>query len=136
MFFFFPKSSWILRCFSLALCFVCLTARAAEVKNVYVLASCVSSEMSSCSEALYVADALSAVADAADWVAPLAGRMISAGSEVRHATVNFESDGIFGAPVGNALVPMLILALCYGLFLLVKGEAREDREEAALVLAD
>lgn len=34
-------------------------------------------------------------------------------------------------PLGDALIPMLILLLCYCLFLLVRGEAREDREEMA-----
>lgn len=32
-------------------------------------------------------------------------------------------------PLGDYLVPMLILLLCYSLFLLVRGEAREEREE-------
>lgn len=33
------------------------------------------------------------------------------------------------SPLGDYLLPMLILLLCYSLFLLVRGEAREEREE-------
>jgi len=34
-------------------------------------------------------------------------------------------------PMGNTVVPLIILLLCYCLFLLVRGDARKDQEEAA-----
>lgn len=34
-------------------------------------------------------------------------------------------------PMGNTIVPLIILLLCYCLFLLVRGEAREENEELA-----
>lgn len=34
-------------------------------------------------------------------------------------------------PLGDAFVPLVLLLLCYCLFLLVRGDARKDQEEAA-----
>lgn len=41
-----------------------------------------------------------------------------------------ETSAFFCTPVGDAVVPMIILLLCYCLFRLVRGEAREDQELA------
>lgn len=41
-----------------------------------------------------------------------------------------ETSRFFATPVGDTVVPLVILLLCYCLFRLVRGEAREDNEMA------
>jgi len=49
-------------------------------------------------------------------------------SEPANVIAEIETNGFFATPVGDAIVPSIIIALCYVLFRLVKGEAREDAE--------
>lgn len=39
-----------------------------------------------------------------------------------------ETNGFFATPLGDTVVPSIIIALCYALFLLVKADARQDIE--------
>lgn len=51
--------------------------------------------------------------------------------EPAEAIAEAETNGFFATPLGDTLVPLVIIALCYALFRLVKADAREDAAEQA-----
>lgn len=57
--------------------------------------------------------------------------VITFAAEPANVIAEIETNGFFATPVGDAIVPSVIILLCYVLFRLIKGEAREDAELAA-----
>lgn len=46
------------------------------------------------------------------------------------SVVSESASSFFDSPLGDAVVPMIIMLLCYALYRLVKGEVREEQELA------